>query len=114
MGNSEDQVEKRRGGTKSFFLQEKPTDMIVILKKKNNSYAGELSEEANTTYSHAVKVMNRMKEAGLVQCTKKGRKKQYTLTEKGRTVAESLQSMMDDIEGMNCPEVEDEDEKLHL
>lgn len=85
---------------KRFFLQEKPTDMIVILRRQNSSYASELSTKADTTYSHAVKVMNRMKEIGLVESEKIGRKKEYRLTDKGQKLADNLINMCDEVEGM--------------
>lgn len=98
---------------KKFFLQEKPTDMIVILRKQGTSYASELSTKADTTYSHAVKVMNRMKEIGLVQSEKKGRKKEYTLTEKGQQLADNLINMFDEVDGMEVT-THDKNEKWGL
>lgn len=85
---------------KKFFLQEKPTDMIVILRRQGTSYASELSTRADTTYSHAVKVMNRMKKIGLVEAEKIGRKKEYRLTSKGEKLADNLINMCDQVEGM--------------
>lgn len=108
MGESDESL-SGENEIKEFFLQEKPSDMIVLLRKQGTSYAGELSESANTTYSHAVKVMNRMKEAGLVQCSKRGRKKEYRLTKKGACIADSLESMMEEIDGMESPEHEKEE-----
>jgi predicted transcriptional regulator len=98
---------------KKFFLQEKPTDMIVILRKQGTSYASELSTKADTTYSHAVKVMNRMKEIDLVTSEKKGRKKEYRLTEKGKDLADNLVNMFDSVEGMEV-KTHDKNEKWGL
>jgi predicted transcriptional regulator len=98
---------------KKFFLQEKPTDMIVILRKQGTSYASELSTKADTTYSHAVKVMNRMKEIGLVKSEKKGRKKEYKLTQKGQDLADNLINMFDAVDGMEV-KTHDKNEKWGL
>jgi len=77
--------------------------MIVTLKLLDGSYASELSSKCNTTYSHAVKVMNRMHELGLVQSKKLGRKKEYILTEKGMKVADHFLELFDEVEGMERP-----------
>ena len=98
---------------KKFFLQEKPTDMIVILRRQGTSYASELSTKADTTYSHAVKVMNRMKEIDLVTSEKKGRKKEYRLTDKGNDLADNLVNMFDSVEGMEV-KTHDTNEKWGL
>ena len=87
---------------KSIFLQRKPTDMIVTLKLLDGLYASELSSKCDTTYSHAVKVMNRMHEL-LVQSKKLGRKKEYSLTEKGMKVADHFLELFDEVEGMERP-----------
>lgn len=101
LGNEkQDQNQSKEKNLKRFFLQEKPTDMIVILRRQNKSYASELSTKADTTYSHAVKVMNRMKEIGLVESEKIGRKKEYRLTEKGQKLADNLINMCQEVEGM--------------
>lgn len=77
--------------------------MIVSLKLMDGSYASELSSECDTTYSHAVKVMNRFQEMRLVESEKKGRKKEYSLTERGETLADQLLTIFDNVEGMERP-----------
>lgn len=96
-------VEDDSNELKKMFFQEKPVDMIVSIKLMNGSYASELSEKCDTTYSHSVKVMNRFQELGLVDWDKKGRKKEYRLTDRGEKLADELLTIFDDVEGMERP-----------
>ena len=97
--NSKDESDE----LKSMFFHSKPTDMIVRLELMDGSYASELSSKCDTTYSHAVKIMNRFADMGLVESSKKGRKKEYTLTEQGQIVADQLVSLFESVEGMERP-----------
>lgn len=97
-------VEDSDENLKNFFLQEKPSEMIVVLYRQNSSYASELSSKVDTTYSHAVKIMNRMKAAGLVTSQRKGRKKEYMLTEKGEKLAENLDNIFNNVDGIDSEE----------
>lgn len=72
------------------LVQEVPYRGLIFLSKLNGSYASEISSKADTTYSHAVKMMNRFEDQGLVVSEKKGRKKEYELTEEGSKIAEKL------------------------
>jgi predicted transcriptional regulator len=67
--------------------------MLLQLDAEVTSYASELSTKCQTTYSHAVKVMNRMQEYGLVKSEKKGRKKIYELTDEGKDFVDRLQQV---------------------
>lgn len=68
----------------------KPYHLLLQLDAVGESYASNLSSECDTTYSHAVKVMNRLESYGLVDSKKKGRKKIYQLTEEGQDLADDL------------------------
>lgn len=72
---------------KQIFTTEKPTQLLISLLQKNESYGQELARDINTTYSHTLKVLEEMKKWGLVQTEKQGRKKIISLTETGRKVA---------------------------
>jgi|GEM_PF-6435487 len=76
---------------------------LIYLNKLNGSYASQLSTKANTTYSHAVKMMNRLEDLGLVTAQKKGRKKEYELTEQGQALADKLVEI-DDMVGSTVGE----------
>jgi predicted transcriptional regulator len=60
--------------------------------------------------------MNKMKDIGLVNAEKRGRKKEYTLTEQGQDIADNLISIYESIGGIEIPQKESEsdwnDEKL--
>ncbi|MFB6245156.1 MAG: winged helix DNA-binding protein [Candidatus Nanohaloarchaea archaeon] len=78
-----------------FFLNTKPSRMIMALRRQEKLNAKKISRKVETTYSHAVRVMNQLEEMGLVRSEKKGRKKNYVLTDKGTGISEAL----DDIVG---------------
>lgn len=67
-----------------------PYKAVIYLHSCNESHASEISSACDTTYSHAVKIMNRFLDHGLVTAEKEGRKKLYQLTEKGEEFAEEL------------------------
>lgn len=111
MGNKNTKTSQTNSNDlKDFFLQEKPSDMLIILRQAERSHASELCKIADTTYSHSVKVMNKMKRIGLVESQKRGRKKEYTLTDQGKDIADSLLSIYESIDGLEIPQKETEDD----
>lgn len=82
-------------GFKKLFLQEKPAEMIVFLKKGDDpNYATEVSKGVDCTYSHTIKVLDQFKEMGLVKFEKKGRIKLIELTEDGEDIAHDLEGLL--------------------
>lgn len=76
-----------------IFYHEKPVMMLINLKNsKTTIYASTLAKQVDCTYSHVIKMLEEMQKAGLVNFDKKGRLKLLTLTNKGRDVAEKLES----------------------
>ena len=72
----------------NVFFREKPTFMIInLLRKNNDMYASSLAKVVDCTYSHVVKVLQEMQQAGLVTFEKRGRLKVLVLTKKGIEVA---------------------------
>lgn len=70
------------------FMREKPCMMLVALKKTEEElYASALAKQIDCTYSHVVKVLQDMEEAGLVGFERRGRLKIIHLTDKGDDVA---------------------------
>ena len=110
-GNESSESKSNGDSLKEFFLQEKPADIMIILNHEERSHASELCKIADTTYSHCVKVMNKMKANGLVDSEKRGRKKEYTLTERGQDIADSLLEIYNAIDGLEIPK---KDEKTDL
>ncbi len=78
-----------------FLLNTKPARLLVRLRQQTaDNYATPLASDINATYSHTVKVLQKMKEFGLVRFSKKGRKKEILLTEDGEELAETLHELL--------------------
>ncbi|MFB6292249.1 MAG: winged helix DNA-binding protein [Candidatus Nanohaloarchaea archaeon] len=78
-----------------FFLNTKPVKILVKLRQQTSeNYASALSTQVNATYSHTVKVLQKMKEYGLVEFDKKGRKKEVSLTDRGAELAEDFHEIL--------------------
>lgn len=66
--------------------------ILVALRKSNkNRYGSVLAKEVDCTYSHAVKILQEMEKAKLVEFIKQGRIKVIKLTDTGNKVAESIE-----------------------
>ena len=66
------------------FLREKPAMMLVtMLNSTVEVYASTLAKSVDCTYSHVVKILQEMEDAGLVTFEKTGRLKYLKLTKKG-------------------------------
>lgn len=80
----------------NVFFREKPAMMLVGLKQgKIDVYASSLAKQIDCTYSHVVKILQEMEEAGLITFEKQGRLKLLTLTKKGGEVADFIQKIRD-------------------
>jgi predicted transcriptional regulator len=78
----------------SVFFREKPAMMLVNLKNSKNAiYASSLAKQVDCTYSHVVKILQEMQDAGLVNFDKQGRLKLLTLTKKGTDIAQHIESI---------------------
>ena len=67
--------------------------MILVALRKNtkNRYGSILAKEVDCTYSHAVKILQEMERAKLVEFVKQGRIKIIKLTDTGNKVAENIE-----------------------
>ena len=66
--------------------------ILVALRSSNkNRYGSVLAKEVDCTYSHAVKILQEMEKAKLVNFEKRGRIKIIKLTENGDRIAESIE-----------------------
>lgn len=82
-----------------LFLHTKPCHILVQLNHpQRENYISEISSEIDCTYSHAVRVIQKLEEKDLVQTHKEGRKKKVELTEKGRNLAEILGDLIYELE----------------
>ncbi|MDY6776844.1 MAG: MarR family winged helix-turn-helix transcriptional regulator [Candidatus Nanohaloarchaea archaeon] len=85
-----------------LFLQKKPARILVgIYRGDDSKYASVLSKEADCTYSHTVKILDKFEGQGLVEFSKEGRKKLIDLTERGAELAERLDGFMKAMESAN-------------
>lgn len=74
------------------FFRKKPAMILVALRKNvKNRYGSILAKEVDCTYSHAVKILQEMEKADLVNFEKSGRIKIIKLTENGNKVAENIE-----------------------
>ncbi|MBL7054166.1 Rrf2 family transcriptional regulator [Candidatus Woesearchaeota archaeon] len=78
----------------NVFFREKPAMMLVELKNaKSEIYASSLAKQIDCTYSHVVKILQHMEQAGLVNFEKQGRLKLLTLTKTGSEIAENIDNI---------------------
>ena len=76
------------------FFREKPAMMLVKLKNANSQvYASVLAKQIDCTYSHVVKILQEMQKADLINFKKEGRLKLLELTQKGRDIAQNIESI---------------------
>ena len=86
--------ELKRQNVFNIFFREKPAMMLVTLNAaKSDIYASALAKQIDCTYSHVVKILQEMSEAGLINFDKQGRLKLLTLTKKGQEVAEHIEKI---------------------
>lgn len=77
---------------RSILFNVKPYEALLALRTQE-LYGAEVATAADTTYSHAVKMLRRFNEHDLVNKRKKGRCTYYTLNEKGKELADQLQEI---------------------
>lgn len=78
-----------------FFVNVKSAKILVSLSNPStDNYASEISSNVDCTYSHTVRILQKLEEKGLVDSKKKGRKKMVELTSDGREIAQNLGDLM--------------------
>ena len=76
------------------FFRKKPAMILVALKNDvRNRYGSILAKEVDCTYSHAVKILQEMEKAQLVNFEKQGRIKLIRLTDNGAKIAEGIEKI---------------------
>ena len=76
------------------FFRRKPAMILVALRKGGrNRYGSVLAKEVDCTYSHAVKILQEMEKAKLVDFEKQGRIKTIKLTDQGNKIAEHIEKI---------------------
>jgi len=77
----------------SFFLQDKPARILLEMSKNKRTYPADISKALAATYSHIVRVIQKLEEFELIESEKEGRTKYIKLTELGQQVAHHLEGL---------------------
>lgn len=77
-----------------MLLHSKPAGIVLSLKDKEKKYPTVLSKENDCTYTHTLKILEELREYGLVEFEKDGRIKFVRLTELGGDVAHNLEGLV--------------------
>jgi DNA-binding MarR family transcriptional regulator len=89
------------GEKEELFLKLKPARILVqINDPQTGNYTSKVAREVDCTYSHAVRIIQRLEEQGLVETEKEGRKKMLKLTAPGQQIAETLSHLMHQLRHM--------------
>jgi len=84
-----------------FLVQEKPVAMVLALQQEVESYPSALARKVGTTFAHALHILSRLEEAGVVTSREEGRIRRVRLTDMGTELAlilERLKGMAEVVE----------------
>jgi len=82
----------------NIFLKEKPCKILIeINNPQTDNYPSEIAKKTGCTYSHTVRLVQRMEKKDLINSQKEGRRKMLELTDKGRRVAKSLSDAIEEL-----------------
>lgn len=91
--------EKQKRGASELFLQEKPAEILIYLKKGDKPlYTAIISREVGGTYAHTLNVLSELEKLKLVSFKESGRIKLVKLTELGVEAAGLLINFIDLLE----------------
>ncbi|MDI6643073.1 MAG: hypothetical protein QMD95_03370 [Candidatus Hodarchaeaceae archaeon] len=91
--------EKLKRSVSELFLQDKPSKILIYLKKENKPlYTAIISREVDATYAHTLNVLADFKKLKFVSFKESGRIKLVNLTELGSKAAGILISFIDLLE----------------
>ena len=74
------------------LMESIPVKLLLIISKQNN-YLSRIMRELVCTYSHIVKVADRLEKLKIITKKKEGRKTEIKLTKKGLEVREHLMAI---------------------
>lgn len=82
-----------------LYLNEKPVKaLLMVYQSKDETYCREISHEIDSTYSHTVNIVSKMKEFGILKTRDQGRKKMLSLTPKGEKQAKMFNSLLNELQ----------------
>ena len=77
----------------NVFFREKPAQLLIEIKKANgSSYAATIAKKVDCTYTHVVKLLQKLEKAGIILFERQGRLKKITLTKKGEELASYIEN----------------------
>ena len=77
------------------FLNTKPARILVQLNNPSKeNYSSQIARDIDCTYSHAVRIIQKLEEIGLIESQEKGRKKILKLTAEGEDIARILSELL--------------------
>lgn len=86
----------------NLLFNEKPCEILKVLRRnmmREDFSKNDLKKRSDTTYSHTVKICDKLEDLGLVSIEKKGRRALVSLTNDGAKVSEKLIEIEDVFEG---------------
>lgn len=89
-----------------LFLNEKPVRALIAVKHQSEPYGSSINGFTGTTYAHCTKILAKLEGHGLVHGEKRGRKKMYSLTEKGRRITDILEKACVEIDASFVEDIE--------
>ena len=95
-------------GMAGLVLHEKPAGVLLSLKGSKGKYASILAKETNCTYTHILKVLNQLRDYGVVTFKKQGRTKIVELTDEGIDIAHELEGLVRRLEKASKEKTEEE------
>ena len=86
----------------NLFSSEKTAMVLMALAESSgSSYSQVLAREIGSVYCHAVNIVNRLEEMGIVTSEKQGRVKYITLTKDGWEIANYIKAIQDKIDRLS-------------
>jgi DNA-binding MarR family transcriptional regulator len=81
------QIKEQEAIFSTIFRTKPGLVMMELWKNEGRSYSSKLAKQADCTYSHIVKIINRLEKAKIITSIKDGRIRKIELTEKGFKIA---------------------------
>ncbi|MEW6222590.1 MAG: MarR family winged helix-turn-helix transcriptional regulator [Candidatus Hadarchaeota archaeon] len=87
---------RKNVGATALFLQEKPVNTMIFLKKENKPvYQTKIAKNIESTYAHTYNVLKDLESLKLVVFRKSGRLKLVKLTETGEEATDALMTFLE-------------------
>ncbi|WP_313694232.1 MarR family winged helix-turn-helix transcriptional regulator [Halorarum halobium] len=76
-----------------FLVNQKPCRLLIEVNRTEEPFGRQVASEIDSTYSHTIRVCEKLEDHGLLTREKDGRKMIMSLTEDGKQVAEALENL---------------------